>query len=103
MMLTSSDLTMSSSAYVTDSEIAPDLTIADLQPQIIQLQDQGFTQQQLVDWMTSQGVQYSRATLQRRLHDWGRRRNAATKITDELAERVNYLFHHSLLSDSQIA
>ena len=24
-------------------------------------------------------------------------------ITDELAERVNYLFHHSLLSDSQIA
>jgi len=24
-------------------------------------------------------------------------------ITDELAERVNYLFRHSLLSDSQIA
>jgi len=24
-------------------------------------------------------------------------------ITDELAERVNYLFHHSLLCDSQIA
>jgi hypothetical protein len=24
-------------------------------------------------------------------------------ITDELAERVNYLFHHTLLSDSQIA
>ena len=58
-MLTSLDLTMSSSAYVTDSEIAPaapDLTIDDLQPQVIQLQDQGFTQQQLVDWMTSQGA-----------------------------------------------
>ena len=24
-------------------------------------------------------------------------------ITDELTERVNYLFHHTLLSDSQIA
>ena len=35
----------------------------------------------------------------------GVRRNAVTQvpITDELAERVNYLFHHSLLSDSQIA
>jgi hypothetical protein len=35
----------------------------------------------------------------------GVRRNALTQvpITDELAERVNYLFHHSLLSDSQIA
>src|SRR5271154_3715612 len=33
------------------------------------------------------------------------RRNAVTQvpITDELAKRVNYLFHHSLLSDSQIA
>src|SRR5271155_2979778 len=35
----------------------------------------------------------------------GVRRNAVTQvpITDGLAERVNYLFHHSLLSDSQIA
>jgi hypothetical protein len=59
MMLTSSDLTMSSPAYVTDSEIAPaepNLTIDDLQLQIIQLQDQGFTQQLLADWIASQGV-----------------------------------------------
>src|SRR5271156_3987162 len=35
----------------------------------------------------------------------GVRRAGVTQvlITDELAERVNYLFHHSLLSDSQIA
>jgi hypothetical protein len=31
------------------------------------------------------------------------RKKAASPITDELAERVNYHFHHSLLNDSQIA
>ena len=34
----------------------------------------------------------------------GVRREAATaEVTYELAERVNYLFHHNLYSDSQIA
>jgi hypothetical protein len=31
------------------------------------------------------------------------RRKTAVPITDELAERVNWLFHHTLLNDSQIA
>jgi hypothetical protein len=42
-------------------------------------------------------------TLKRRLAEWGARRNTSTPITDELAERVNDLFHHTLLNDRQIA
>jgi hypothetical protein len=42
-------------------------------------------------------------TLERRLAEWGARRNTSIPITDELAERSNDLFHHALLDDSQIA
>ena len=41
-------------------------------------------------------------TLERRLAEWGARRTSMP-ITDELAERVNDPFHHTLLDDSQIA
>ena len=75
-----------------------------LQPQVIKLKEEGFTHKQVLDWLANEGIQCSLRTLERRLQQWGVRREAATaEVTDELAERVNYLFHHNLYSDSQIA
>jgi hypothetical protein len=112
MMLISSDLTMSSINHVVDTETAPAaptppiLTIDHFQPEISRLIEEGLTNKQLLDWLLEEGgIQCTLRTLERRLQQWGIRRNAVTQvlITDELAERVNYLFHHTLLSDSQIA
>jgi hypothetical protein len=106
MMLISSDLTMSSPTHVLNTELTtpPSYKIDDLQPQIIQLKEQGFTHKQVLDWLANEGIQCTLRTLERRLQQWGVRREAATaEVTDELAERVNYLFHHNLYSDSQIA
>jgi hypothetical protein len=84
----------------------PNLTIDHFQPQLSRLKEEGLTNKQLLNWLLEEeGIQCTLRTLKRRLQQWGVRRNAVTQvpITDELAERVNYLFHHSLLSDSQIA
>jgi hypothetical protein len=67
------------------------------------LQEEGFTHKELRAWLASEGIKCSQSTLERRLRSWGLRGKAATEITDELAERVNDLFHHSLLTDTQIA
>jgi hypothetical protein len=75
----------------------------DFESQIIRLQDEGHTYRQIIDWLTSEGITTFTRTLQRRLQLWGARRNTRVKISDELAERVNFYFHHSVLSDSQIA
>jgi len=77
--------------------------IDDLEPQIIHLKEQGFTHKQVLDWLEEQGFQCTLRTLERRLRAWGVRRRAAAEISDELAERVNDLFHHTLLTDTQIA
>jgi hypothetical protein len=109
MILTSSDLTMSSMTHVVDTEATPTpqiLTIDHFQPQLSRLKEEGLTNLQLLDWLLEEGgIQCTLRTLERRLQEWGIRRAGVTQvpITDELAERVNYLFHHSLLSDSQIA
>jgi len=109
MILTSSDLAMFSMAHVVDTEAGPtppNLTLDDFQPQLSRLKEEGLTNKQLLDWLLDEkGIHCTLRTLQRRLQQWGIRSNAVAQIpiTDELAERVNYLFHHSLLSDSQIA
>ena len=95
--------------HVVDTEAAatpPNLTLDHFQPQLSRLKEEGLTNQQLLDWLLEEeGIQCTLRTLERRLQQWEVRRNAVTQvsITNELAERVNYLFHHSLLSDSQIA
>src|SRR4051812_32318992 len=101
-MLTSSDLTMSSMTHGVDTEAAPtppNLTLDDFQPQLSRLKEEGLTNKQLLDWLLEEeGIQCTLRTLERPLQQWGGvRRNAVaqTPITDELAERVNYLFHHS--------
>jgi len=57
----------------------------------------------MLSWLQEMGIRVSLSTLDRQLRDWGLRRRTKAIITDELAERVNFLFHHTLLSDSQIA
>ena len=109
-MLTSSDLAMSSSMnHVVGTEPAPTapiLTLDHFQPPLSRLNEEGLTNKQLLDWLLEEKeIQCTLRSLERRLQQWGVRCNAMTQvpITDKLAERVNYLFHHSLLSDSQIA
>jgi hypothetical protein len=62
----------------------------------------GHTHNQVLSWLRDQGVIIGISSLKERLQIWGLRRNTKVQLTDELAERVNWLFHHTLLSDSQI-
>lgn len=76
---------------------------------LIRLKQEGYTNQQLFTWVEEQaqgldqGSKPTMRTLENRLAEWGARHNTSIPITDELAERVNDLFHHTLLNDSQIA
>ena len=76
---------------------------------LIQLKQEGYTNQQLFAWVEEraqglgQGSKPTMRTLERRLAEWSACHNTSIPITDELAERVNDLFHHTLLDDSQIA
>jgi hypothetical protein len=63
----------------------------------------GHTHNEILSWLQEMGIRVSLSTLSRRLRDWGLRRRTKVTVSDELAERVNFLFHHTLLSDSQIA
>jgi hypothetical protein len=54
-------------------------------------------------WLQEQGIYTSITTLKRRLQIWGVHQHSRVQLSDELAERVNWLFHHTLLADSQIA
>ena len=68
---------------------APSHEIDDLQTQVIQLKEQGFTHKQVLDWLANEGIQCTLRTLERRLQQRGVRREVATaKVTDEIAERV---------------
>ena len=49
------------------------------------------------------GIRVSLSTLSCQLRDWDLRRHTKVTVSDEFAERVNFLFHHTLFSDSQIA
>ena len=78
-------------------------TLNDLQSDLTQMKEEGHINKELLDWLAGEGYIISDSTLRRRLRAWGVRRKTAVSITDELAERVNWLFHHTLLNDSQIA
>jgi hypothetical protein len=67
------------------------------------MKQQGHTNIELLSWLKQYGITASSRTLDRRLRKWGVRRKATAQIDDQLAERVNWLFHHTLLNDSQIA
>jgi len=62
----------------------------------------GHTHNEILSCLQEMGIRVSLSTLDRQLRDWGLRRRTKVTISDELAERVNFLFHHTLLSDSQI-
>ena len=74
--------------------------IDDFQTNLTLMKQQGHTNTELLDWLKQHGITTSSATLERRLRKWRVRRKAATQIDDQLAERVNWLFHHTLLNDS---
>ena len=87
------------------------MKIDDFQLQLSNLKKDGHTHNELLLWLQEKGIHISDRTLKRRLQIWGvPSRCRPTEVdlnsgdrADELAERVNYLFHHTLLSDSQIA
>jgi len=77
--------------------------IDNFQTNLTLMKQQGHTSTELLSWLKQHGVTASPRTLDRRLRKWGVRRKATAQIDDQLAERVNWLFHHTLLNDSQIA
>jgi hypothetical protein len=77
--------------------------IDDFQTTLTLMKQQGHTNTELLEWLKQHGITTSSGTLERRLRKWRVRRRAATQIDDQLAERVNWLFHHTLLDDGQIA
>jgi len=83
--------------------ISPHLQIDDFQLQITHMKRDGHTHNQVLIWLQEQGIYTSITTLKRRLQIWGVHQHSRVQLSDELAERVNWLFHHTLLSDSQIA
>jgi hypothetical protein len=70
---------------------------------------EGHTNSQIVAALKRLGFRTSVKSLKRCLQRWGRRRSVGTPgvriggVTDELAEKVNYLFHHITLNDDSIA
>jgi hypothetical protein len=68
------------------------------------VQQQSFSDDEVVAALARRGFQTSTRSLQRRLASWNiRRERLAGKVSDALAEAVNYLFHHTLLNDAEIA
>src|SRR5689334_139125 len=101
------DLAMSSSTHIVVASASSASSAAhridDFEAQLKHLKKEGHSHKQMIDWLRDQGVTTSLRTLERRLQSWGARRHTSVEISEELAERVNFLFHHTLLSDSQIA
>jgi len=66
---------MSSITHVVDTKAAP----TPPNPQLSQLKEEGLTNKQLLDWLLEEeGIQCTLRTLERRLQQWGVRRNAVT-------------------------
>src|ERR1700728_4094380 len=83
------------------TNLTADLTNFELQ--IAEMKRDGYTHEEVLSELEEKGVTISRATLKRQLQAWGlSRRRTKVGLSDELAERVNWLFHHTLLSDAQI-
>jgi hypothetical protein len=102
MMLTSLGFKQKSMAAPAVN-LTADLT--DFELQITEMKRDGYTHNEVVSKLQEQGVRVSLSTLKRQLRAWGlpRRRRTKVGLSDELTERVNWLFHHTLLSDTQIA
>ena len=68
------------------------------------VQQEGLSNDLVVAALARRGFQTSTRSLKRRLASWNiRRERLAGEVSDALAEAVNYLFHHTLLNDAEIA
>ena len=68
------------------------------------VQQQGFSNDEVVTALARRCFQTSTRNLKRRLASWNiRRGRLAGDVSDALAEAINYLFHHTLLNDAEIA
>ena len=94
--------------FAQKSMAAPHITpshlqVDDFQLQITHMKRDGYTHNQVLSWLRDQGVTIGITCLKERLKIWGVRRSTRVQLSDELTERVNWLFHHTHFSDSQIA
>jgi hypothetical protein len=68
------------------------------------VQQEGFINDEVVTALARRVFQTSTRSLKRRLTSWNiRRERLASEVSGALAEAVNYLFHHTLLDDAEIA
>ena len=87
----------------------PEDRFSEFQHHIYDMLNEGHTNAQIVASLKRLGFKTSISSLKRCLQRWGRRRPAGTRgaliggVTDELAEIVNHLFHHTTLNDDSIA
>ena len=72
------------------------------QERLIGMKQEGKSYNEMIDWLLINGVDISKRSLERRFSDWG-----ATLphnlVTPEVVCQVEELYHHSLLSDAEIA
>jgi hypothetical protein len=89
--------------------MAADDRFSEFQHHIDNMLNEGHTNPQIVAALDRSGFKTSKTSLKRYLQRRGRRRPAGTPgaridvVTDELAEKVNYLFHYITLNDNAIA
>jgi hypothetical protein len=87
--------------YLSDSAETPDML--DVHQQSIQeMIEDGQTDAQIVANLFRHGVQTSEQSFRRRLQSWAIRRSPQG-LGVNLVEAVNYVFHHTILNDAQIA
>jgi hypothetical protein len=78
-------------------------SIDDYQQDITQLKTAGATHEEVLDWLTSYGVNTTISTLKRRLQQWGVRTNNAHQDLPLLTAQIDHIYNHSRQTDSQIA
>jgi hypothetical protein len=89
--------------------VTPKIRFPEFQHRIEEMVEEGHSNPQIVAALKQLSFKISTRSLERYLQRWGRRRPAGTPgvriggVTDELAEKVNYLFHHATLNDDSIA
>jgi site-specific recombinase XerC len=75
----------------------------DLKQQLQEMNEQGETHAKMISWLHSMGHSISERTLRRRFQQWGLKKNTSEPVTDHLLNRVQDLYQHGLLSDTEIA
>jgi hypothetical protein len=87
----------------------PEDRFSEFQHHIEEMLNEGHTNPQIVAALTRLGFKTSIRSLQRFLKSRGLRRPSGAigarigGVSDELAEAVKYLFHHTTLNDTQLA